>query len=1523
MQITQRRHVNLKFVLGLLAAVAGLGVAVHFVNGFQVKRHAEALKRRAQEAEQDKDLPQAIQYLGRYLGFRPDDTESMATYGRLLDELGTAKKSFRVRQQAFAVLEEVLRREPGLHDLRRKQVDRAIALGDYGTAVAHAETLLRKDPGVTDPAHGTEQERRARAAELEQRIGLAQERRKQYADAEKAYERAIADAPGQLGNYLRLADLRRSQLNAPEKADELVLGTDEKNGMVEKIRRASGDKNTLFRAHLARASYCMRIFPGEKGERQEKLKKRARKDLDDVEVKGVALSGTPEEVDKILAEAEFARRAGDLAGATDILKAGLKAQPKDPRMCLELARLLAAEAKIEKIKDALEVIAQADQDSRYQGDLLHEKAELLILLGEREKVGQVIDQLRKQEYAPALVDYLEARLHMMKGEWGAGGQVLVRIRPTLTALNPRLETEANYLLGQCYDHLGNPDEAVVAYQAAVKSEPALVTPRLALLSALQALGRLPEALTEAKEVVQFDRRPADARLVVARLMTMINVRRAPEEKPNWTPVKGVLELAEKELRQRESADPDGKNPGAADVARVRAEVVVLQMTVLLLEAPKDPKEFGKVVDQVRGRLKEEINKARPSQIEFSLALAGLEGRENKDKEALKILQEAEDKLKKEANDSTRQARRADLHVARLTYLVRQPDEKARKAALADEEKVADGLTGEPRSRLLDALAEAYARARATADAERLLKLVAKENPTALTPRLELMDILTGQNKEAEVTELLADLRRLEGDLGTYWRYGEAARLVRQVRAQSKEGLSPAARSQLKEARGYLDEVASRRKGWPLAPALQGEIADLEGKPEVAVERYHQALALGDRRPLVIRRLVQHLQEQNRLAEIDKVVREELRGQEQALLLAGLGKQASVSLLGQGNREGAVEMAKQVLPADSKDYRDHLLLAQILYAAAPDDPAKAAKLFEEAGEHFRKACDLANGAPEPWVPLVRFLVETGRKEDALAAIKEASKAVAPDRSALTLANCHVLVGDLEEAERQFQAALAKQPDDRRVLRHVAMFYFGTAQAAKAEPLLRKLKAILEAAPEPPREDLAWVRRTLARVLTYETNESKFEEGQRLIGENLRANPNNPDDLHAQALLLATRMSQRKKAIRLLEELDKQRPLPAEERYTLFRLYEADGRWPEAQATMLVLLNSEAGRKDVSLRARYARRLIERGQPADLSEAERQLRLLREAQGPTQAAGALLAREIEARLLHARGQDDEAVAKLKEYAASKGVTPTAAALLFDELAQDAKKRPELYRKEAEELYKKYVQESKSPGRRLVLAGFYGRNGRVGEGLACCEEAVKDGAPPDAVGTVMTGLLRGEEKPTKEHVERVERWFAGAMAKDGAAGSLLLPLADLRDLQGNYPEAETLYLQVLNQNSKNLVAINNLAWLLALKEGKKSEALDLVNRGIQLVGRSPELLDTRGVIYVALGRADQAVKDLQDCIDQSPSAVRYFHLAQAHQLARDRHAAAEALRKARDSKPKLEPRQLHPLELKDYERLMADLS
>ena len=153
------------------------------------------------------------------------------------------------------------------------------------------------------------------------------------------------------------------------------------------------------------------------------------------------------------------------------------------------------------------------------------------------------------------------------------------------------------------------------------------------------------------------------------------------------------------------------------------------------------------------------------------------------------------------------------------------------------------------------------------------------------------------------------------------------------------------------------------------------------------------------------------------------------------------------------------------------------------------------------------------------------------------------------------------------------------------------------------------------------------------------------------------------------------------------------------------------------------------------------------------------------------------------------------------------------------------------------------------------------------------------------------------------------------------LLVQLGFIRDHQGRYTESVGLYEKALGLNGANVQALNNLAWLYAVGGGDPALARQLVQRAIDLTGRNPVLLETMTTVLVANKEYDQALKVLQEAIEDERTPTRLFYLAQLHSKSGDIPLARTALAEARAAGLTVET--LHPIEQQQYRELSETLS
>jgi tetratricopeptide (TPR) repeat protein len=829
----------------------------------------------------------------------------------------------------------------------------------------------------------------------------------------------------------------------------------------------------------------------------------------------------------------------------------------------------------------------------------------------------------------------------------------------------------------------------------------------------------------------------------------------------------------------------------------------------------------------------------------------------------------------------------ELRLARARHLANQENDSTFRAVagLADG---ADRFSPADRARLFGGLADVLSSGGRVIEALALWKKVAELEPRTLSVCLVIFDLAVRTRDDALMGETLDATRQIEGQDGPLSRYNQARRIL----VNAKKGDRTAASN----ARALLVEVANKRPAWSRVPLAIAQTYELEGSPDKAIEHYRKAIELGERQLVVVRQLVEMLVERGRYVDADQVIR---KLPAQTPVFANLQRLAAEVSLQTNDSSRALDYALKAVPDDSKEPGDLRWLGQVLWANHQNERAERA---------LRRAVELAETDPSGWVALVQFYARTRQKDKATETIARAEsridKAVAP----LALAQCYVSVGKLDQARELFNAARKARPDDVTVLQSVADFALRTGKRDEAKAVLRKIISLQSKDPAAAEQ----AQKLLAVVLATGGDYQESREALALIGvmqssdeHPATASGDDVDQVRTRAVVLATqpRKSQQQEAVRILEGLERAgHSLGAEDQFLLAQLYERVGDPTQSRKRMLQLLaiDSENPRYvTYQVRSLLRQHL--------LNDAQLWLEKLEQL-----LPDALPEIELKARALCARGQGGEAVELIRTHVrADDPPTVLWVGALLEELGQtDA----------AEEVFRRYANLAGTADAPLELARFLARRHRVEEALHLCEQA-RDPAGAEAFGYACLAVLRAG-KADDGACQRVEGWLEQAVRKNPKALGLVVCQADLNDLRRRYAQAEALYRQVLQHDPRNLVALNNLAWQLALREGMAPEALSFAERALQFWGPQPALLDTRALAFLANQKPALALNDLDDAalptLDRAMLASIRFHQARAYLLDDKRPQALKALREARDAG--LEEGDLHPLELPAYRELAA---
>jgi cellulose synthase operon protein C len=1450
-----RRTLNVKFLGCLLAAVLGLAGAAYWFHGFQVRRNASALLELADRSEKAGDYPKAAEYLKRYLQLSPHDADVRGRYALFLADEKKFAKTPQKAQEAFNALEIALRLNPERHELRRRIVQLAMDFKSYNDAAKHLDRLLQAFP---------------HSALLEAQRARCYEANGEYKKARAMYGEAIAHAPLVAQHYADLAYLLRKHprevMDKERNPDVVVQLADSKMDEMVRVNDRS------YEARLLRVYYKKDFSPGME---TAQLVKATEEDIR----RSQELS--PDAADVLLAVAalEQEKLASDKARAC--LQRGVKLYPDDWRMYRALARLESDEGHLEAAVDCLQsALKRMPNDV----DVLWNLCIVLIESNRGAETRPLIERLRAAKRPDCDLDYLNGCNLFREGKWREAVEILERVYTPLMdrhAQHPDwfafdYAVKASLIIGNCYEQLGNAERAAAAFHRVAKRSKAS---HRELARMEWALGHFDTAIEHYRQLLALPSAPPQAWLEFAQVLIMRNLQKSS---PDWREANQVLDRADKLV------------PRPVEVPLLRAEVLVAQ------------RQFGEARQVLENAYADK--KSRPALI--WVGLSTLEEQQGKGGKALELLSEGESYV---GDDVA-------LLLARARYWMRQPASERASAAKALAALSGDMGKFKPEERrlLVRELASAYSQIGDSAQAERLLKQLAAEEKTDLTSRMALFDLALEDMRlhrrdDGRMTALIDELKGIEGPEGTLWRYCRASQLVQEVARALRQAPDPArpakirndpqVQQKVKEASALLDTVASQRPRWPRVPVCQGQLQELLGNVDGAIDRYQQAVLLGERDPALIRRVIEMLTAQQRYPEADQMLQ---RLGEGSAVFAGMERAAAeVMVAHRHDVAGAVKLAQKAVAADSKDFQDHLWLGRILWAA--HQPAEAS---------FRRAAALAPQEPAVWVGLVNYLVRSDNKPEAEKAVREAETRLPRAKKPLTLAQCYAMLGDHDRAARLYQEALQEQPNNLEVLHGVAVYHLQQSHMIEAT---RLLKEIVQRQTENPAQ-AAWARNLLALIMTA-GNVQQRQEALALLGVSGAGDGRSDGGVAAErtrAQVLASQpgLGSRQEAIKILEKLRQEQKATSADRMLLAFLYDVCGTWPKARDEMLNLAAAEEEQLAKAspefrgeLGTAYAARLSQFGfrmlAHDEVAQAQAFLEKLEKLQ--PSAFGTVV---LKARLLARAGRAGEVTQTIIDLARDKQELVEPVAVLLEDVGQMAA---------AEEMFKRFVNQSKKPEAILVLARFYGRQKLTDKALALCEGARKD-CPPELVCRTAAMVLT-TSKPTREQCQLVAGWLQEAIARVPHDKKLRDELAVVLGRQGDYKGMTDIYRGILQQDPADTKALNNLAWLQALNERNPVEAMKNIQKAISLDGPVANRLSTRAVIYLTMGQSQAAIKDLDEVIATSPSPLAYFRKARALHQAKQNSLAQRTFERALELG--LTEAMLDPLELPTFIRLRRDLT
>lgn len=1454
------RRLNVKLAVWLVVITVTSAVGVHFLHAYQLDRNANVLKGRAEQAQIAGNLQEAIKQYNQYLRHRDDRAGYQALAELVVDVAEREDATNRDKIRAYSILEEAIRRHSDLDDVRASLIDYSIMVGRFPDAQEHIQYL--QDNGNNDP------ELEYKSALCLFASGDVEPARKKlckivgYDDLTEKFVDERPETATEVEAFSLLGQIYYNRSGGQAQADAVMK-------QLVKWNPESSD------AQMAYGRFLRGVWRSKLNDRSEGAEERSKQMFAQFkQAFETAHQLAPDDADSLLEVATTAMLERDYAKAESLLDQARKEHPERQDVYVRSAELAMAQGKRDQASERLLQGLEEAQDTR---KILEQLIDVQFQLRDLAAVRKTIERMRELDAVPReFVRYQEARLKFAEGKFIEATRDFERVRTAMERLDTRELQRVNLFLANCYEVLGLPDQQLEVYRRLLDSYPNLLMARVGEASSLQALGRHPEAETSvnllaavAKDYPQLQ--PAILQLAVNQELN------SPEAERDWRQVDEVAAL----VYQNESRTPSQNELLKADLLLARGQRDAA-LQVLSALRRQDPKNVAVWVGLCKLLAADENNRQKIPQL---LDLAA-----------------------KQIGDV------AALRSERVKALMRREGE----LPVDDVRKLEAGIdqfTDAEQRALFQQLARAYLRAGSDADGMRCFQAAIATDPKNGRLRQLVFELAMERGDEATAGNILKELgdSKYFGPESPLYKYCAAAQRLRQIEANSRQNnnkLTEADREALADVRKEIREAVAVREEWAPLWRLLGEVDRLEGNLDSAITNLQRSLDYSRfNQELTARRLVTLLYAARRYTEANEALKY-LSGAPVPELLRQVKQDIKLK---SGETGAALEMAKKEVDENPQDPMKHIHYGRILNTVGKSGEAEAA---------FRKATQVGPELPAAWELLVRRLLLSRKKNEAVVAVREAAQTLSGDP--LAMAGLYELVDDRQQAEQLFQQAIAAQPDDLAVLKRVVEFNIASKQPQKAaEYLDQMIEKGLNASQQNGAAYVRWARRAKARQTATAGDYQSTMAAVELIKQNSQDDQLDPGDMLSIIALLGDRPehASRVEAIRLLEKLKASQGLNGKQMSALGKLYESEGQWSKAKEMMLAAVNDRSN--DPAVFIVFAQMLLDNDEPQEAARYANQAEELL-AKASTPAADSLK-REfhtVRARLLIAEDKQQEAAQVIEGLLVRP--LPQNQLVRLSVLSRDME-RLGLY-EDAQRLLEEYM--SQEPRAAIAVAAFKGRRGEVDEAFELLEQSRQNQPAIQTLPVALEALRYYPDAATPERLKLLEKWAHEALGAEVNPMRIQLLLSELYDLQGRYDESAKLFRDMLaNPELPPLARArvqNNLAFLLAAVNPtpqRGAEAEKLVNEAIRVLGPRADVLDTRAVAYLAQGKNKEAAEDMRIALIDSPSVPKYYHLAQVQQALGNTDAAREAINKALELKDDRNP--FTPAEKAGFEKLQRELN
>ena len=705
---------------------------------------------------------------------------------------------------------------------------------------------------------------------------------------------------------------------------------------------------------------------------------------------------------------------------------------------------------------------------------------------------------------------------------------------------------------------------------------------------------------------------------------------------------------------------------------------------------------------------------------------------------------------------------------------------------------------------------------------------------------------------------------------TWWKLAKATRLVRQSNAEDLPSEDKAKLISL--ASQLSEEITSARPRWGLGLSLAGQASAARGETRSAIQSLQAGITNGDIRLSTSYLLTQLLLKLNRVEEAETEYSRFERLRQANSNIAAFGVSIAER---KGNYTKSLELARQTAESNDQDEIAWLLVAQAAMMAARSTDEKLAK--DQLLAESRTSLDIALALTEDTSVRAHkmrlrfraeFFDEAALRADIITLSE--SNVQEPTRSLLAGLS-FIQIRDSVSALPLLKRAIQYAPSDPQVFVALSQYY---QLVGDNQNVITSLEKALELAPS--RVD---IRNRLAIALALRSGSGiPWDRLKSLLDTNLIGDSQNKI-LHSLILLNRGNKDKELQAEKILLQLMRSNDPQADDaRRLLASLLRR--RWgiaasidknspdtqralSEARGVYLSLVNREKPKPlDIY---RLGDLLLRAEQTQDVTALADQLDAI--------TKGSPVALDLRLRLAKQAGDSE----KIEQYARdwanrAMEVDGLLQASVWETAGQLLSRLG--YHKESIDWLEKAYRDDSERFRPYVLG--LTRASRFDEAIKLCsDQFTEDHAADTASVLADVAVLMGLGLQARPLSEKEETVLAEALKEHPKDARLLEAIATLRLAQERYSDAIPLYQESAKFAPDNVRLLNNLAMALSEISGREREAIPCARKAIELYGRSPELLDTLGIVLSRNDLAKEAEQVLREAVSANPDPRYRFHL------------------------------------------------